>query len=144
VVFATIVLFIIGFLQNNNGVPMNNLLRVLIALPAMLFLIIGLQFMFDPAEAAGFLGMALSEGRGLSSQIGDGGGLFLGMGLMMWFGLIRSNETWLKAPALLLIIVAVYRVLAWQAHGAALTIDNIAIELIVAALLLAGASRFAK
>ncbi|MFT5572520.1 MAG: hypothetical protein ACI9FR_001443 [Cryomorphaceae bacterium] len=123
---------------------MDNLLRVLIALPAILFSIIGLRFMFDPAGAADFLGMALSEGRRLSSQIGDGGGLFLGMGLMMPFGLIKSNSTWLKAPALVLIIVAVYRVLAWQIHGAALTVDNIAIELIVAALLFAGASRFAK
>lgn len=123
---------------------MNNLLRVLVALPAILFCVIGLRFMFDPAGAAGFLDMALSEGRGLSSQIGDGGGLFLGMGLMMLIGLIKSNASWLKAPALLLIIIAVYRVLAWQIHGAALTVDNIVIELVVAALLLLAAKKLTK
>ena len=123
---------------------MNKLLTVLVALPAIMFGVVGLRFMIDPAGAAGFLGMPLLDGIGLSSQIGDGGGLFLGTALMIFFGLLSKDETWFKAPALVMLIVAIYRVLAWLVHDAPLAIDMIAVEVVVAVLLMLAASRLSS
>jgi hypothetical protein len=120
---------------------MKILIRVLIALPALLFVYTGLRWAIDPAGAADGLGMTLLEGIGLSSQIGDVGALFLSMGTMMLVGLITANRTWLLAPALMLSLIAVFRVLAWAVHGADLALDMIIVEVIVTGLLLFASSR---
>ena len=60
---------------------MLKLLRIIVALPAILFLIIGLQWAVDPAAAAESLGMPLLDGLGRSSQMADTGALFIAMGL---------------------------------------------------------------
>ena len=120
---------------------MNKWIRILIALPALLFVVMGLRWAIDPGGAAGQLGMTLMTGIGLSAQIGDVGGMFLSMGIMMLIGSATANRVWLCAPALLLALIATFRVIAWVAHGAALTPDTIAVEVIVAGLLLFAATR---
>ena len=59
---------------------MNNFLRIVVALPAIGFLVIGLRWAIDPSTAASDLGMTLLSGLGRSSQIADVGALFLSMG----------------------------------------------------------------
>jgi hypothetical protein len=120
---------------------MKTVLRILVALPAILFVVLGLRWAVDPGAAATTLGMPLMDGVGRATQIGDIGGLFLALGIMMLLALISARRTWFYAPALLLTLIATLRLLAWLVHGAALTPDAMAVELIVAAILLFASSR---
>ena len=123
---------------------MNSLLRALVALPAIGFLVIGLRWAIDPSSAASDLGMTLLSGVGRSSQIGDLGALFLSMGSMILIALTTGQRSWFYAPALMLSLIAVLRILAWLLHGAALTLDMIILEVIVASLLLLASSRLSR
>jgi hypothetical protein len=119
-------------------------LRVLIALPAILFVVTGLRWLVDPSGGAAALGMTLLEGVGLSSQIGDVGSFFLSMGIMMLTALITANRSWFYAPALMLTLVAIFRLVAWLVHDAALAIDMIIVELVIASILLFASSRLSN
>jgi hypothetical protein len=123
---------------------MKTLLRVLVALPAILFVVMGLRWITDPAGAAGMVGMTLLEGVGRSSQIADLGAFFLVMGMMMLLALITARRSWFYAPVMLLAVAALLRVLAWLLHGAPLTLDMIFVEVAVAAVLLFASSRLAQ
>ena len=123
---------------------MKIVLRILVTLPALLFIAMGLRWGVDPAGAAQGLGMTLLEGAGRSSQIGDVGGMFLSMGVMMLIALFTANRAWFLAPALLLSLIAVYRVVAFLVHDAALATDSIAVEVIVTAVLLAASFKLAR
>jgi|TARA_B110000495_G_scaffold160658_1_gene145067 hypothetical protein len=123
---------------------MNSLLRALVALPAIGFLVIGLRWAIDPSSAASDLGMTLLSGVGRSSQIGDVGALFLSMGSMILIALTTGQRSWFYAPALMLSLIAVLRILAWLLHGAALTLDMIVVEVVVASLLLLASSRLSR
>jgi len=123
---------------------MKTLFRVLVILPAILFIVMGLRWAIDPAGAAAGLGMTLLEGVGRSSQIGDVGALFLSMGAMMLIALITANRAWFFAPALMLTLIAVYRLLAWMFHDAGLAVDSIAVELVVTIVLLFASSKLSQ
>ena len=120
---------------------MDRLLRVIVIVPAILFVVMGLRWIFDPAGAAEGLGMPLLDGLGRSSQIGDVGTLFLTMGLMILIGLATKIPSWFYAPALMQASVALLRLLAWLFHGAPLAMDMIAVEVIIATLLAFAASK---
>lgn len=123
---------------------MKAVLRILVTLPAVLFVVMGLRWITDPTGAATMVGMTLMDGVGRSSQIGDLGAFFLAMGIMMLLALITARRTWFYAPALMLALVAVIRVLAWLLHGAALALDAIVVEVVVAAVLLLASSRLSQ
>ena len=123
---------------------MKGLFRVLVALPAILFVAMGLRWSVDPTGAAAGLGMTLMEGVGRSSQIGDLAAFFLGMGIMMLVALISAKRSWFQAPAMLLALTAVFRLLAWLVHDAALALDMIIVELVVATVLILASSRLAE
>jgi hypothetical protein len=120
---------------------MNNILRAVVAVPAILFMVIGLGWLTTPADVAAQLGMPLLDGLGRSTQIGDMAAFFFGGGAMMLLGVVTRNRTWLLAPALLLGLTAVFRLVAWQGHDAAFAGAQIAVEVIVSALLVFAASR---
>jgi hypothetical protein len=122
---------------------MLKLLRIIVALPAILFLIIGLQWAVDPAAAAESLGMPLLDGLGRSSQMADTGALFIAMGLMILSGLLTGRKTWFYAPALMLFLAAALRLIAWLIHGAAFAPDLIAVEIVVGSLLLISSQKLA-
>jgi len=123
---------------------MKAVLRILVTLPAVLFVVTGLRWITDPEGAATGLGMTLLEGVGRSSQIGDVGALFLSMGSMMLLALITSRRSWFYAPALMLSLVALLRVLAWLLQGAALALDMIVVEVVVASILLFASNRLSQ
>jgi hypothetical protein len=123
---------------------MKAVLRILVALPAVLFVVMGLRWITDPTGAATALGMPLLDGVGRSSQIGDVGALFLSMGSMMLLALITARRSWFYAPALMLSLVALLRVLAWLLHDAALALDMIVVEVVIASILLFAASRLSQ
>lgn len=96
----------------------------------LLFTAIGVAWLLAPAIAAGALGASLLQGTGLATQIGDSASFFLCAGLFMLYGAVARRSAWLLAGALLIGAVAPARILAWQVHGAALTLDAIVIEVV--------------
>ncbi|MBK6740887.1 MAG: hypothetical protein IPG64_25130 [Haliea sp.] len=120
---------------------MKILFRILVAIPAILFVVMGLRWAVAPEGAAASLGMTLMTGVGLSSQIGDVGSFFLAMGIMMLIGLITGRRSWFQAPALMLALAATLRVLAWLVHDAALALDMIIVEVALASVLMMACSK---
>lgn len=122
---------------------MNKVLRVIVALPGILFVVSGLRWLVDPSAAAAQLGMPLLDGVGRSTQIGDMSGFFLTLGILILIALITSKRSWYYPAIMLLAITAIGRVLAWLVHDAALAVDMIAPEVIIACLLLFASRRLA-
>tara|TARA_B110000438_G_scaffold228711_1_gene223332 strand:- start:12 stop:404 length:393 start_codon:yes stop_codon:yes gene_type:complete len=113
----------------------NKILRVVTVLPGILFVVIGVGWIIDPASAAAGVGMPLLEGVGRSTQIGDLGSFFLAMGLLILVGVTTLERVWFYPPMMLLGLAAIFRIVAWLVHGAALAGSMIAVEIIVTALL---------
>ena len=114
-------------------------LMTLLTLAAILFVTMGLRWLVNPLGIAPDLGLALQSGLGLSSQIGDFSAFFMVLGLTLLAGLVTQQSTWFYPPAMLLLIAAAGRLVAWAAHDAAFATQMIAFEVIVALLALAGA-----
>ena len=115
---------------------MNIALRAIVLLCGVLFIITGLRWLLAPADVAPEFGLALSSGVGLSSQIGDMSAFFLTLGVCILMGLITQRAIWYYPPMILLSLTAVGRLLAWLLHDAALAMNLIAPEVIVALILL--------
>lgn len=109
---------------------------LVVMLPGLLFVFMGLRWLVDPAAAASPLGLTLDTGVGLSTQVGDLSAFFLVVGLSILLALVSRNRTWFYPPAMLLLIAASGRVVAWLVHGAAFAIQMIVVEVVIAVLLL--------
>ena len=120
---------------------MNIALRAIVLLCGVLFIITGLHWLLAPAGVAPEFGLVLSSGVGLSSQIGDMSAFFLTLGVCILMGLITQRAIWYYPPIILLSLTAVGRLLAWLLHDAALAMNLIAPEVIVALILLIASRR---
>ena len=120
---------------------MQKALRVVVALPALLFGVNGLGFIVNPTQAAGSLGVTLPEGIARSTLIGDLGAFFLFLSGMIVLGVLRLDRRWLVASATLLVTAACMRLLAWAVHGADFATQFIVAELLMAALLYFGGNK---
>ena len=117
--------------------------KILLGIAALfgaLFTNIGVTRLVMPVIASGALGASLLSGTGLATQIGDSASFFLGAGLFMVYGVIKRSSSFLMAGALLIGMVAPGRLIAWQVHGADLTPEPIAIEVLVFLLVAAAAN----
>ena len=121
---------------------MTKLLNGLLWALGLLFVLLGLRWLIDPQAAAETLGMALSEGVGRSSQIGDFGAFFFTGGLWVLLGVWRKAPVFLYVAATTLGSATLFRLIAWAAQGAALTVDMIAVEVVIAAILLLAARQY--
>lgn len=95
---------------------MNMTLKAVIAIPALLFIGLGLGWLLAPASVATQFGMPLLDGLGGSTQIGDLGAFFLGGGLIVLFGLVTEKPEWFYAAILLIWGAAIFRTAAWLLH----------------------------
>jgi hypothetical protein len=120
---------------------MNRILKILVLLPAILFLVTGLRWLVAPAGVAPDFGLTLDQGVGLSSQVGDMSAFFLTLASCMLIALISGRRSWYYPAIMLLSITAVGRVLAWLVHDATLALDLIAPEVIVSIILLVASRR---
>ena len=120
---------------------MNRLIKLLVVLPAILFLVTGLRWLVAPAGVAPQFGLTLEQGVGLSSQVGDMSAFFLLLGISMLTALVGGSRNWYYPPIILLSLTALGRILAWLLHDAALAVDLIAPEVIVSVLLLLASRR---
>ena len=112
---------------------------LLLSVVGLFFVFMGLRWMVDPSGVAPELGLTIETGLGLSSQIGDLSAFFLVVGLCLFAGLVTGRRTWFYPSAMLLLIAAVGRIVAWVVHGAAFAPQLIVFEIIVALLVLGGA-----
>lgn len=118
---------------------MRILFKIIVALPAVLFLVMGLRWLVDPVGIAPDFGFVLGDGVGRSSQIGDFAAFFLTISVCILLGLVNGRRLWFYPPAMLLLFAALGRVLAWSLHDAAFAGSMIVFELVVGMLLLAAA-----
>tara|TARA_B110000967_G_C18644751_1_gene440309 strand:- start:59 stop:445 length:387 start_codon:yes stop_codon:yes gene_type:complete len=115
------------------------ILSTVVALPAILFVVMGLRWLVNPGGIAPELGLTIESGVGLSTQIGDLSAFFLTIGLCILTALVTGRRTWFYPPIVLLLITAVGRIVAWLVHDAALALSLIAPEIVIAMLLLVAA-----
>ena len=116
-------------------------LKITLGLPALLFAFVGLGWVTDPGGTAPTFGMPLLEGAGLSTQVGDLGAFFITLSATLLLGIFTQRKPWFYAAAMLLLLTAAFRTVAWGLHGASFEVQSIAIEIIVGALALVAASK---
>ena len=100
-------------------------------LPGVFFLFTGFQWLVSPETAADALMMPLLDGAGRSSQMGDIGGLFLGMGLVVMGAVVTRKGDWLMPVSLILACIGIFRILAFALHDATLIPQMVVIELVL-------------
>jgi hypothetical protein len=120
---------------------MNMVLKMLAGLTALPMLAIGLAWAIMPAKAAEAIKLPLLEGEALGTQIGDGGALFLSIGLMIIAALFTGRRILFQIPAMMFMGIAFLRILAHFVHGADLTMPFVVIEAVSAGILLLAAKR---
>jgi len=120
---------------------MKTVLKIIVGLPAVLFVVMGLRWLVAPADIAPEFGFVLGDGLGRSSQIGDFAAFFLTLGVCILMALVSGRRLWYYPPAMLLLLAAIGRILAWTLHDATFAGGMIVFEIAVGALLLA-ASRW--
>jgi|TARA_E500000081_G_C5999948_1_gene290717 hypothetical protein len=124
---------------------MNRFLVVLNAINGILFIAIGLLWVISPYEAGANFGiLEISEGLGRSSLIGDVGSYFFCIGLMMILAAYTLRSIWFYAPAMLLGVTALFRVISWAAHDATFATQFIIIEILLITLLLVTSKRMSS
>ena len=122
---------------------MNKILKIVVALLALVFASIGFRWLVAPEGVAAEFGMTLMQGLGLSSQIGDLGAFFLSLAIFILLALTTGRRTWYYPPIILLGLTAIMRTLAWMFHDASLAVDMIAVEIIACVVLYLGSLRLA-
>lgn len=122
----------------------NTVVKLLVMLAAILFLVMGVRWLVAPAGVAPDFGLTLSDGIGLSSQIGNMAGFFLLLGSCMLIALISGHRSWYYPPMMLLAITALGRTVAWLLHDATLAVSQIMTEVVVAIFLLLASRRLPK
>jgi len=113
-------------------------------MPAILFVVMGVRWLVAPAGIAPDFGLALADGIGQSSQVGNMAGFFLTLGSCMLMALITERRSWFYPPMMLLAITALGRMVAWLLHDATLAVSQIMIEVIVAIILLLASRRVSQ
>jgi hypothetical protein len=123
---------------------MPRLLRTIATLLGAGFALQGVGWLVAPERAAAALGMAVLDGVGRSTQLGDFAAFFLTAGVTMLAGARPGHGRLLYVPAGLLGSAAAGRTIAWAFHGAAFAPAFIAVEIAASLLLLAVARRDAS
>ena len=113
----------------------------MVLIPAILFVATGIRWLVAPAEVAPSFGLSLSEGIGLSSQVGNLASFFITLGSCMLIALITELRSWYYPPMMLLAITAVGRIVSWLLHDATLAVSQIMVEMTVALILLFASRR---
>lgn len=119
-----------------------NIVRVLAGLIGAALLLTGLRWLVDPQGSADNLYIPLLEGAARSTQVGDLTAFFVTGGVLALVGVLTRNASLLVAPALLVGLAALFRTLTWLLHDAALTVDLIAVEVIMCTVLLLAWAQF--
>jgi hypothetical protein len=122
---------------------MQHLAKLLPALIALLFLVMGISFVWDPVGGAAQVSVTPLGADGLNTIRGDLGGLFLGCALLLVLGVVRSEASWLIAVAVFMLVIAAGRALGFVLDGApgSTTLTAFGFELFIAASLFYSSKR---
>ena len=124
---------------------MNRLLVFMNTINGVIFIILGLLWVISPYEAGANFGiLEIPEGLGRSSLIGDVGSYFFCIGVMMILAVYTLRSIWFYAPAMLLGVTALFRVISWLAHDATFATQFIIIEILLVILLLITSKRMSS
>lgn len=116
---------------------MNKFLIILNTINGFIFIVLGLVWIISPYDAGANFGiLVIPEGLGRSSLIGDVGSYFFCIGLMMILAAYTLKSIWFYAPAMLLSVTAIFRVISWAVHDATFATQFIIIEIVLVAILL--------
>ena len=116
---------------------MNKFLIILNTINGFIFIVLGLVWIISPYDAGANFGiLVIPEGLGRSSLIGDVGSYFFCIGLMMILAAYTLKNIWFYAPAMLLSVTAIFRIISWAVHDATFATQFIVIEIVLVAILL--------
>lgn len=122
---------------------MQHLAKVIPALIALLFLVMGVSFVFDPVASAAQVGVTPLGADGLNTIRGDLGGLFLSCAILLLLGIWRAEGAWLIAVAVLMLVIASGRLIGFVVDGSPgqATLTAFIFELVIAAGLIYSSRR---
>jgi len=106
-------------------------IKGLLLIPGIILLLSAFNFLVQPQQAIESLGMALLDGGGRSTQIGDLGAFFVCSAGFIFYGVVKSVPGPIYASAALLITAALYRTVAWLYHGADFATSFIVFEVVL-------------
>ncbi len=95
------------------------IIRILTGALSAILLVVGLQYMMDPAATAGQFGLAVTDDIGLATLRADIGGFFCASGGLGLAAAIRHQPSWLLGPITLIILAFVGRLITLAVDGAA-------------------------
>lgn len=111
----------------------------------LLFLVLGVRWMFAPDAIAAESGIDLLNSLGTNTARGDIGGLFVGGALVIALGLARRRPEALRVMALVVGCVALGRSVGMVVDGFAMTsFVPFVVELVIIAVLIATARDFER
>lgn len=114
-------------------------------LVGLLFLILGVRWMFAPAGIAAESGLELLNSLGYNTARGDIGGLFIAGAVTIAVALIRQKPEWLRVIAVVVACVAFGRATGMLLDGfAGTSFVPFAVELVIISLLVATASNLER
>lgn len=121
-------------------------LKVFVGLFALLFLYMGVGFVFDPAASAVSIGLTPLAEHGLNTLRGDIGGLFIGSTLLLTLGILQRKSEWLLAVAMLMGVIALGRLVGFAIDGNPnpATLVAFGFEVTIVALLVITGRRYAR
>lgn len=111
---------------------MRILINTFLVLPAAFFLTTAFRWLVSPAEAAEALMMPLLHGSAMGSQMGDIGGMFLALGVVVMGAVVTRTGAWLVPVSVVLGSIVLFRLLAFSLYGAPLLLQAIVFELVLA------------
>ncbi len=117
---------------------------VLVALPAVIFLFNGFNWLVAPEAAAEQLLMPVLRGAGLGSQISDIGGMFMALGITVFTALITRRFVLLLPVSITLGCIAVYRLLAFAIYTAPFAPATLVFEVVMCAWLAVASGRLSE
>lgn len=123
---------------------MNKLTRVLVVVPALILLFTGVRLIVDPAATVEELGMPLLDPLARSTQLGDLTAFFFTASLSALIGISTEQRFWFYPAAMLTGLTALFRLLAWLLHDAALTTQFIVMEMVFCSLFLLAARQIGR
>jgi hypothetical protein len=124
---------------------MQLLLRVAIGLIGVLGLLLVVQFLIDPAKAAGNLGLVGQGASGLSSLRSDVGGFFAGTALFTLAAAIQNSRRLLSVPLVFIAYALAARFVTIGLDGwHSSAIGPIVAEAALLAIVIAGHRKFAR
>lgn len=120
-------------------------LKVIVGLFALLFLFMGVGFMFDPGGNAASLALTPLGEHGLNTIRGDLGGLFIGATLLLALGILQRKGEWLLAVALIMSAIALGRLVGFVLDGGATqaTLVAFGFEVVIAIVMVLTSRKFA-